>query len=387
MTPGARVAAAIEILDTIAAGSAAEQALTQWARRSRFAGSKDRAAVRDHVFDALRRLRSAGAAGGGPGGRAVMLGLLREDGIDPAQVFTGVGHAPAPLSVEEMQVPPANSSVGVLWNMPDWLVPELNQSLGAQAPATALALQTRAPLTLRVNIGKTSPEDAQHALQADGITTNPNPLCATALTVTEGARRVKQSAPFQHGWIELQDAASQTVVAALPEGRRCLDYCAGGGGKSLAMAAMGRTVFAHDIAPARMADLPARAKRAGVRIPRLDTAALAQQAPYDIVLCDAPCSGSGAWRRAPHGKWTLTRERLTELAALQDKILAQAMALVGDDGTLIYATCSVLRCENEDRVGAFLAHHPGWQCSVQRRIDVQQHCDGFFTAHLTRVKL
>lgn len=387
MTPGARVAAAIEILDTISAGAAAEQALTQWARRSRFAGSKDRAAIRDHVFDALRRLRSAGATGGGTDGRAVMIGLLREEGLDPAQLFTGEGHAPAALSEQEAKAPSSDAPVGVRWNLPDWLVSELTESLGPQAEATALALQTRAPITLRVNTSKTTRAMAQEALKADGIATSLNPLCDTALTVTEGARRVTQSRPFQDGWIELQDAASQAVVAALPDGARCLDYCAGGGGKSLAMAAAGRTVFAHDAAPARMKDLPARAERAGASIPQLDATSLEQQAPFDIVLCDAPCSGSGAWRRAPHGKWALTPERLSELTTIQDDILHAAAKLVGPDGTLAYATCSVLKRENEDRVATFLSRHPDWRCSFQRRIDVQQHGDGFFTAHLTRVKL
>ncbi|WP_299675304.1 RsmB/NOP family class I SAM-dependent RNA methyltransferase [uncultured Roseobacter sp.] len=387
MTPGARVAAAMEILDVITTGRPAEQALTQWARRSRFAGSKDRSAIRDHVFDALRRWRSAAAAGGGQNGRAVMLGLLREDGLDPAEFFTGDGHAPPPLTDEELRVPLSDKSTGVSWNLPDWILPEFTGSLGAEAQKTAQLLQSRASVTLRVNTARSTRAATQKALAAAGIATTPNPLCDTALTVTEGARRVKASDPFKAGWIEFQDAASQAVVALLPGGARCLDYCAGGGGKALAMAADGRTVFAHDVDPARMKDLPGRAERAGATIAQLETAALQSHAPFDVVLCDAPCSGSGSWRRAPHGKWTLSPGQLKNLTRIQDEILAEAAHLVSPEGALVYATCSVLKRENEDRIETFLARHPDWSCRLQRRFDVQQHGDGFFTAHLTRVKL
>ena len=138
MTPGARVAAAIEILDDMAAGLAAEQALTRWARRSRFAGSKDRAAIRDHVFDVLRCRNSAQHAGQDDTGRALMIGLCRIQGIDPATVFSGVGHAPQGLSDQEAQVPPAAPDPQVHWNLPGWLIPRFQSSLGAQAETCLL---------------------------------------------------------------------------------------------------------------------------------------------------------------------------------------------------------------------------------------------------------
>lgn len=168
-------------------------------------------------------------------------------------------------------------------------------------------------------------------------------------------------------------------------GGRVIDYCAGGGGKALALAAdTGRQVFAHDIDPGRMADLPARATRAGATITPLAGNEVAETAPFDVVLCDAPCSGSGAWRRAPEGKWTLTAERLAALIDLQDDILDRAASLTAPGGTLAYATCSVFRVENEDRTAAFIARHPGWRCTFERRFDVGPEGDGFYTAHLMR---
>jgi len=384
MTPGARVATAIEILDDMAEGLAAEQALTRWARRSRFAGSKDRAAIRDHVFDVLRCRHTVTHFGQGHTGRAMMIGLCHVQGIDPATLFTGEGHAPAPLNDDETATPDAATDQHVLWNLPAWLVAPFQQALGPNAAQTARALQARAPICLRVNLAKATVAEAANLLASEGVATQPNPLAEAALTVTDGMRKVINSNTFQDGLVELQDAASQAVVAALPTGGKVLDYCAGGGGKALGLAMdTGRSVYAHDIDPARMRDLPVRAARADARIVTLATAELATSAPYDTVLCDAPCSGSGAWRRAAEGKWTLTPARLTQLSALQDNILDQAAQLVRKGGVLAYATCSVLQAENEDRVAAFLARTPGWHQSFVKRFDVDKHGDGFFTAHLT----
>ncbi|KIN61024.1 NOL1/NOP2/sun family protein [Sulfitobacter noctilucae] len=385
MTPGARVAAAIEVLHDMSEGLAAEQALTRWARRSRFAGSKDRAAIRDHVFDVLRCKRLAAYYGQGQTPRSLMLGLLHAQGADLDALFNGEGHAPVPLTADELQFPPASYDAHTLWNLPDWLMPLFQDALGDEAAEAAMTLQTRAPIVLRVNAAKANAAQAREELAAEGIETTSNSLCTTALTVTEGARKIRNSAAYAEGLVELQDAASQAVVAALPEGQRVLDYCAGGGGKALAIAAQpDREVSAHDIDPRRMADLGPRAARAGVTVTTLETDALPQRGPFDLVLCDAPCSGSGAWRRAAEGKWTLTPNRLEELQNIQDNILDQASALVGKGGTLAYATCSVLKPENEDRVAAFLATHPGWSATATKRYGINAEGDGFFWVHLKR---
>ncbi|NUH64206.1 RsmB/NOP family class I SAM-dependent RNA methyltransferase [Sulfitobacter sp. S0837] len=385
MTPGARVSAAIEVLDAIADGLATEQALTRWARQSRFAGSKDRAAIRDHVFDVLRQRRTAAHFGQGETGRALMIGLLHAQGADLASLFTAEGHAPAPLTAQEQDFPPAPEDRAVRLNLQDWLLPHFDAALGKGADATAMALQTRAPICLRVNTAKIDVPQAQAMLAESGVQTQYNRLASTALTVTDGARRVRNSSAFKEGYVELQDAASQAVVAALPGGGQVLDFCAGGGGKALALAVdPDRRITAHDIDPRRMRDLPPRAARAGVEIAIADTATAKAQAPYDLVLCDAPCSGSGAWRRAAEGKWTLTPARLDELTQIQDQILDDAALLVGPKGVLAYATCSLLRSENEDRVDAFLARHPGWRVTQMRRFDVTDEGDGFFAAQLMR---
>lgn len=385
MTPGARVSAAIEILNAMAEGVPAEQALTRWARGSRYAGSKDRAAVRDHVFDVLRQRRMAAHLGGAETGRALMIGSLRTQGIDLETLFNGQGHAPQRLTEAEHQGPEAEPDTATLWNLPDWIIPQFNASLGARAEAVALALQSRAPITLRVNSGKLDMPAASDALAAEGIETRPNPLAKSALTVTAGERKIRNSNSYLEGVVELQDAASQAIVEAMPSGARILDYCAGGGGKALALAVdESATVFAHDIDPRRMHDLPARAARAQRVIHQITTEDLPDHAPFDVVLCDAPCSGSGAWRRSPEGKWALTQSRLDELVKIQDSILEAAIALTDPGGCLVYATCSVLACENEDRIDAFVARHPEWSVRFQRRFDADVDGDGFFTAHLMR---
>ncbi|MFC7705158.1 RsmB/NOP family class I SAM-dependent RNA methyltransferase [Plastorhodobacter daqingensis] len=386
MTPAARIAAAITLLDDWLAGQPLEQALTTWGRHNRYAGSGDRAAIRDHVFDAVRRRRSFAALGGAETGRGLMIGALRAAGVDPVTMFTGEGHAPPPLSPDETG-PPRAMSRGEALDCPDWLLPEFEASLGADTDAVLRALQARAPVFLRVNLARIDRPRAASALEAEGIVTRPHELAETALEVTEGARRVQHSAPFRDGLVELQDAASQAVVAALPlrANDRVLDYCAGGGGKTLAMAArLPLTLFAHDADPRRMRDLPARATRAGVRVTLLAPGEGSRAAPCDLVLLDVPCSGSGSWRRSPEAKWTLTPERLADLCRIQAQILSEASALVRPGGYLAYATCSLFERENAAQIAAFLARQHGWQQRHARLFTPRDGGDGFFVAILQR---
>jgi 16S rRNA (cytosine967-C5)-methyltransferase len=380
MTPSARLSAAIEILDRYLAGTPVERALTNWGRASRFAGSGDRAAVRDLVFDALRRRRSAAALGSGLTGRGLVLGLCRETGQEA--LFDGVGHAPPPVTEADTgRAPDADESL----DAPDWLLDELRQSLGADCPAVLAAMRQRAPVFVRVNTGKTDRAGAIAALGAEGIIGQPHPLADTALEITENARRLSVSAAYLDGLVELQDAASQAVIGALPltDGMRVLDHCAGGGGKTLAMAARARLdLFAHDIAPRRMADLPLRARRAGVSVTL--TARPEAEAPFDLVLVDAPCSGSGSWRRDPEGKWALTKDRLTDLLSEQSTILQRAAAMVRPGGWLAYATCSLLHCENKGQRENFLAAHQGWQLAQEVVLTPLSGGDGFYLALMRR---
>lgn len=384
MTPGARVAAAIEILDMIHDGQAVEKSLTAWARRSRFAGSKDRAAVRDHVFDTVRNWRSDAVRGGSGTGRGRMIGRLRALDMDIDALFHGEGHAPTPLNDDERLAGATPTDQADVWNIPEWMLPEFEASLGEKAVVAAILLQTRAPITVRVNLSKCNVTQAAADLAEIGIETQSNHVCETALTITNGERKLRNSPAYLEGWIELQDASSQAIVTDLPAADLVLDYCAGGGGKALALAAQGRQVIAHDINFDRMSDLPARAERAGASIKLLATDMIAAESPFDLVLIDAPCSGSGAWRRSPEAKWALTDERLNELSVIQDQILDETMAYVSPKGTLVFVTCSLFKRENEDRVDAFLDRHPGWKCSKTSRLEVSELADGFFAAHLTR---
>lgn len=384
MTPAARCSAAIEVLDRILAGAPAEQALTNWGRASRFAGSGDRNAVRDLVYDALRCRRSYAALGGAETGRGLMLGALIAAGTDPATLFTGIGHAPPGLTEGEAGRQPQGAEA---FDLPDWLLPQLAESLGADLEPVAQALRQRAPVFLRVNLRRATVAQALVALQAEGITAQPHALADTALMVTQGARKVQASQCYQSGLVELQDAASQAVVSALPlrDGLRVLDHCAGGGGKTLAMAARAQlALFAHDASPARMRDLPARAARAGARVTLTD--APETLAPFDLILADAPCSGSGSWRRDPQGKWALTPDRLAQTLMVQDAILDRLAPMVAPGGVLAYATCSVLRAENEDRIAAFVSRTPGWQVHSQQRFTPLTGGDGFFLAQLVQTQ-
>jgi 16S rRNA (cytosine967-C5)-methyltransferase len=250
------------------------------------------------------------------------------------------------------------------------------------------ALRTRAPVFLRVNTARIRAEEAVARLAVEGVNAVPHPLAATALLVTEGTRRIRGAQAYLDGLVELQDAASQAVVEGLgapPASARTLDYCAGGGGKTLALAAAGwGPVFAHDADPARMRDLPERAARAGARVTVLRPGGVAAQGPFDLVLCDVPCSGSGAWRRQPEAKWALTPEGLDRLLAVQGRILDEAAPLVAPGGRLAYATCSMLRAENEGQVERFLARTPGWRLVSQHRWSPLDGGDGFGLSILTR---
>lgn len=389
MTPGARAAAAIEVLDQWLDGAPAERALTRWARGARYAGSKDRAAVRDLVYDALRRRRSAARLGGAADGRGLVLGILRLAGADVAALFTGAGHAPPALTEAERAhlaatEGPAARVSDPADDIPDWLRADL--AARADRPeALFAALAARAPVWLRVALRRADVAEAQAALAAEGIATRAHPDCTTALEVTEGARRLRNARAYLDGLVELQDLSAQRAVAAVdwPENGAILDYCAGGGGKALAIADRSAArLFAHDSSAARMTDIAARAGRAGVPIEVLPPGTAARHAPYDAVLCDVPCSGAGTWRRDPETKWRLTPERLADLIAVQAEILDESAALVAPGGLLVYMTCSLLAAENEAQIAAFLSRAPGWR-QTRAHVDTPLTAsDGFFEAVL-----
>lgn len=389
MTPGARLSAAMDLLDAIFAGEPAERALTRWARASRFAGSKDRAAVRDLVFDSLRRRRSLAWRGGADAGRAIVLAHQAAEGADLGALCTGEGFDPAPLGEEEgarLAAAPAPAPDPIRLDYPDFLDAPLRQALGAAFEPVLLAMQTRAPVDLRVNTLKTNPNAAIVVLARDGVQAEPHPLAPNALRVVENPRAVAASRAYTSGMVELQDVSSQLVaiLAGARPGMTVLDYCAGGGGKTLALAAamQGRgALLAWDVNPRRMADLPERARRAGAAVRILEPPELERLGPAcDLVLVDAPCTGTGAWRRKPEGKWRVTPAELAAFPPLQDRILDAAALHVKPGGLLVYATCSLLLEENEARARAFADRHPGLKPGAARRLSPVDGGDGFFVA-------
>ncbi|MBU2956657.1 RsmB/NOP family class I SAM-dependent RNA methyltransferase [Paracoccus sp. 1_MG-2023] len=377
MTPAARIAAAADILDRILDGTPAEAALLRWSRASRFAGSGDRAALRDLVFGALRRRDSLAALGGALTGRGLMIGHLRAEGLDPATVFTGQAHAPAPLSDAELS---HEAPATLPDDLPDWLRPAWTNALGDDAAQIARAMTERAPVWLRVNPVRATPDQAIDALAEAGIEVARTELLATALRITANERKLAQSRAYKDGLVELQDLSPQIACALLPlnSGDKVLDFCAGGGGKSLALAARepGAQLMAHDASAARLSDLPARAARAGASIRVVDD----PRDKVDLVVADVPCSGSGTWRRGPDAKWRLTADDLQGLVETQARILDRVAGLVAPGGHLAYMTCSVLGAENDDQVAGFLQRHPQFTVVMRRLMTPLDAGDGFFLA-------
>ncbi|MDX8348803.1 RsmB/NOP family class I SAM-dependent RNA methyltransferase [Cognatiyoonia sp. IB215446] len=389
MTPAARIGAAIDLIDRIQAGELADGALADWGRKNRYAGSKDRAAIGDIVYDVLRKRQSFALLGGGETGRALLLGYVRASGKDPKSVFGADRYAPRELSNDELSSDQlAQVKLSEVSDFPDWLWPYLVRSHGDRALSIARALRDRAPVHLRVNLQKLSRDTAIASLAEEGVETEPLGLSPSALQVVEGARRIRNSISYQNGIVELQDASSQAVADLVPlgQGETLLDFCAGAGGKVLAIA--GRTTgifFAHDIEKHRMKDLPKRAKRADVRVSRITLEEIDDvQQRFDTVLVDAPCSGSGSWRRDPQGKWLLTPDKLDRILTSQKEILDRAAQLVKPGGHLVYSTCSLLDCENELQMKEFLTRSVDFSTIVEQHFSPLSESDGFYCSVLRK---
>ncbi|MFO1102088.1 MAG: RsmB/NOP family class I SAM-dependent RNA methyltransferase [Methylocystis sp.] len=378
MTPAAHVSAAIEVLDDIARRRRpAADALKDWGIAHRFAGSKDRAAIASLVFDALRKRASAAFVMGNDTSRAIMLGALREargfEAAAIAAVCSGERHAPAPLSdAERERLETASLDAApdhMRGDYPEWLAPRFEAAFGARAAEEGAALAARAPVDLRVNLLKCSREQALEKLAH--LAPAPTPLSPIGLRIDVGRGRgpaLTAETAYVKGLVELQDEASQlaALLCAAAPGEQVLDLCAGGGGKTLALAAQMHNrgqIYAHDSDGRRLAPIHERLERAGVRnvqvrAPRGKADVLADlDARCDLVAIDAPCTGTGAWRRHPDAKWRLAPGALDARLKEQAALLEAAVRFVKPGGRLAYVTCSVLREENEDRIAAFLAEH------------------------------
>jgi 16S rRNA (cytosine967-C5)-methyltransferase len=389
MTPAARLQAAIEVLDEVIAstrddGPPADTIVTRYFKHRRYAGSKDRRAVRELVFRAIRR--SAERPGGG---RAAVLGLAEDD---PALIgHFGEPRGPAPRADGEEAAP-----AGLV---PDWLLRELSPLL---EEAEWSALLERAPLDLRVNVARSSRDELLSQFDAPA----PTPISPWGIRLPADSR-VDDHPAYAAGMIEIQDEGSQLIALACePEaGERIIDLCAGAGGKSLAIAAAapGASVIATDSNRARLSKLAPRAERAGAAV---ETRLLSPPGELDelsdwhgaadLVLVDAPCSGSGTWRRNPEGRWRLNPERLNRLVEVQQRLLDIAATLVRPGGRLVYAVCSLLSREGAGQIDGFLQSHSSWisedpliaagRSDGVGRLLTPGHdgTDGFFIARLKR---
>lgn len=356
--------------------------MIRWARNSRFAGSGDRAGVRDLVFDSLRRRNTRAALGGRLDGRGLMLGMCRELGLDAGTIFTGQGHAPAVLTPAE-EAGGREPDPDEMMDLPEWLLPVWRPSLGPQAQKVAEMMRDRAPVWLRANQNRAETSDIISKLRDEGIECTASALLPTALLVTEGGRKIAASKAYRDGLVELQDLSAQLACASLPWTGRILDFCAGGGGKALALAAAGaKHITAHDVDFGRMRDLPVRAERAKAKIKLVQPGQV--RGSFDLVMADVPCSGSGTWRRTPDAKWRLTSEMLAGLLQTQAKILSQTAALVAKGGHLAYMTCSLLEDKNSMQINGFLEENPEFRTVVERCYSPLVESDGFYLHLLQR---
>jgi 16S rRNA (cytosine967-C5)-methyltransferase len=380
--PGPRIQASIDLLNSVEAGDdAADRIVAAYFRRRRYAGSKDRAAVTELVYAVLRRRawlgwRLSNAGAGGQGARLMVIAQLVDGGVpenEIAALFDGSEHAPTPLSLEEaaivqlLQRPPSGTPPpSVAGNYPGWLHSALEQRFGTNLAAEMAALNERAPLDLRVNMVRSNRESVLARLRADGFDAKPTPFARSGVRLVD-ARQIDAHPLYRDGLIEIQDEGSQIVAALVgaQAGERIIDYCAGAGGKALALAAvMGDhgEIIACDTSSARLRKMVPRLARAGANIVHpcsMEEACV--QGKFDRVLLDVPCSGIGAWRRRPEARWLFSEEKLIKYNELQDDLLVKGAEATAKNGTLVYATCSVLRAEGEDRIGSFLERVPGFE--------------------------
>ena len=385
MTPGAHIAAAIEVLDQILAGKNAEVSLIKWGRSNRFAGSGDRYAIRDIVYDALRQKNSLTKRSKNISGRSWIIALLKKREVNLDEYFGATRYSPPKIKKWELELLPIENESD-LYDIPDWLWPKWKASLGIKAIEVADTLKERANIFLRVNIIKGTREDAIQALEKDGIISKFHPTVSTALIVNKGTRKIKNSEAYNIGLVELQDASSQASVLKLniDQNGPILDFCAGGGGKSLALSAyLNKPIFAYDANFERMKDLPNRARRSGANIRVIKSNDL-KKSHYGLVFCDVPCSGSGSWRRDPEGKWSLTLQDYERLLSLQENILATASQLVKPNGNLVYATCSILKDENKAQIQKFLENTNDWALKKEKFSIPSELGDGFYFSILKR---
>jgi 16S rRNA (cytosine967-C5)-methyltransferase len=434
MTPGARIQAAIELIVEIeAARGAADDIVGGHFRKHRFIGSKDRAAISEHIYAVLRRRAALDwyieRTGAGPisARKRVFAALMLIENWTATEILhecDGDRFRPDPLGIAEQalvkaldgkQIEHPEMPRPVRCNYPDWLDGSLAKLFGERVGQEMSAMNGSAPLDLRVNQLKSNRADARKALAAEGVEAVPTALSPTGLRVYA---RIPLSTldVFKSGRIEVQDEGSQlaALLAQAKPGMRVVDFCAGAGGKTLAIAAQMQNkghLIACDISARRLERSGTRLRRAGVSNVERRTLTTERDKwvkrhteSFDRVFIDAPCSGTGTWRRNPDAKWRLVPKDIEELVELQARILDSAARLAKPGGRVIYATCSLLPEENDQQIEAFLASHPdftlvpvgevwreafGQDCPepgpMLHLTPARNGTDGFFVAVLARI--
>lgn len=384
MRDGARIAAAIEILDTLQTQhQPVKDAVRDWGKAHRFAGSGDRAWIGGLVLDALRHQASTTYAMGEGSPRALAIGTVgriwdvEADAIDA--MFEGDDHAPDALTAAEragLARDISDAPLHIRGDVPEWLEASLVRAFGDAAAEEGSKLSSRAPVDLRVNEVKVDFDRAFKEVSSKLKAAENSPLVRSGIRIPQRDPRGKAAAAesipaYGKGWVEVQDMGSQLAALAsgARSGQQILDYCAGAGGKTLALAALLHNtgqVHAWDIDWRRLRAIWPRLKRADVRNVQVhddseDKALGEFVEKMDVVFCDAPCTGTGTWRRRPDAKWRLKPAALERRIKEQDLVLERGHRYVKPGGRLVYVTCSVLPEENGDRIDAFLAKTPGFK--------------------------
>ncbi|ADV11686.1 RsmB/NOP family class I SAM-dependent RNA methyltransferase [Mesorhizobium ciceri] len=396
MRLGGRLAAAIEVLEDIGRRHRpVADALKDWGLSHRFAGGGDRAAIGNIVYDALRHKRSAGWLLGQDTPRAIGFGALLLEWGQTAQslneALDGDKFAPPLLTAAELQAIAdgrlADAPDAVRADVPDWCAPLFERAFGSSWADEGAALATRPPLDLRVNTLQANRDKVLAELTGTGA--KPAAIAPHGIRIPpidgDGRHPNVQAEPaFQKGWFEVQDEGSQiaAALAGAEAGMQVLDFCAGAGGKTLALSASMENrgqIFAHDAEKARLAPIFDRIRRSENRNVQVVTKPT-ELAPLgnhmDIVLVDAPCTGSGTWRRRPDAKWRLTQRQLDTRKGEQSAILDAAKAYVKPGGLLVYITCSVFDEENGEQIAAFRDRNSGFV-----PVDHRQLWDSRFPGH------
>ena len=380
----------IEILDTYLNEAKIDFVLRKWAIKHRFAGSSDRRKIKDIIFDIIRQKKSCEHVGGGFSGRNLLIGYLKLKGTELSSVFDNSKFGPEELTIKEQNINVDFSNLSNIYELdfPSWLIPILRRSLLNEFSNVVKALRNRSHIQLRVNLKKISRLNAMKKLQKNNIECEINELCSTALNVLNGAQHILTSPCFENGFVELQDAGSQLVseLIEINYNDKVLDMCAGAGGKSLSIscgAELDATYFAWDINFDRMKDIDARSKRAGVKIEKVIK--LSSKSFYNKIIIDAPCSGSGSWRRDPEGKWRLDEDILDNYVKTQRELILKGLKLLAPRGQILYITCSILDIENGKLIDDLISSVLSLKLVRSISLVPSSKSDGFYGAVLEKV--